>query len=989
MKKDKNRKLRGSVLLTVVFVMSILIIFLFGTLALALAANNRAHVNYSSAQTGITARAVVDSAIKAIENNSVPGKAYSKAVGDLTAGNEIHIGAQFAGDGVGSFGEIEDVVISHAGTKEYYINDINKWEKGDLLKFTATVNMAGVRTQASAYVLKFKQLENEGGGGGGAGFVTTADAVFSTQTSLFGGAYLNLPEAPKAQLYSYEDDYLTRRKSRTFTNDAGTDYAPGYQRVYLKNTGSVVEADFFVNNDLYVENWRGFVFPTKGKGMTILGDFMFHNNAVSNLYCNYYYNDEITHNKFNAATPIDFKDIPYLYVDGKIAGFEGNGAVKLGNKDFPMNTFCGFIECTQANKSVIETNLYCMDSNGKSIISHDSDDTKDLLYDWSSSVVNRVDTKDEIIKGEICTKGDLTLRNVQVNGTVRVEKNLTIQLGPNKQKVKVTGDVVCGGKIEGIDNLECSGTIYCNAGGVQVKNLVGYYYEYKPATKDDSNVYVSIAGNPLTDAYFTNGVPNDGVNPDDLTIYYTLEYGYKPEDVNSELVNGLLDNEKFNKYMIETAPVYYEGSTDAEFINTFAKAEDVEPGQKGYYIETSLVPFDPGKHPGKDPGDVKPGEAKPNDQFVRIDGTAYERVPGAVKVEESTFTFSPGGGASTYASIDEYKTKYGTTTIYPKYAERKVLLGLDDTVDKSQTKVVMTAEEVVTKIIDPYDETLLATQAALAVLNQPTIPRINNNYNDLYTKVGLGKHLVANTAGEYKVSTGNYELVDLGASTPNGNDGEYIAQSCILENFTFGGGPVVFYPGTGDMYVGLKNVEFDVSADIYIDDKDGGTVYFYVYDDSKLELKGNNCTRTYWNALADNSYLSYNSTITTYNGNDYTKIEDFGDRACPRFFIYGGPNSTLKISSGSSISTVNIISSNMTADIHAGNNAVIDGLMYDNHDTEQHTPNNYILGCCNVKNGNSANTVCVAYIPSDGIKTPVIGDAGRIWWYDTLYYSEF
>ena len=80
MKKDKNRKLRGSVLLTVVFVMSILIIFLFGTLTLALAANNRAHVNYSSAQTGITARAVAESAIKAISNGSQAGKDYAAAV---------------------------------------------------------------------------------------------------------------------------------------------------------------------------------------------------------------------------------------------------------------------------------------------------------------------------------------------------------------------------------------------------------------------------------------------------------------------------------------------------------------------------------------------------------------------------------------------------------------------------------------------------------------------------------------------------------------------------------------------------------------------------------------------------------------------------------------------------------------------------------------------------------------------------------------------
>ena len=65
MKTIKNRKLKGSVLLTVVSVMALLIIFLSGTLVLATAANNRAHVNYSTAQTNITARTVVNTAYNA------------------------------------------------------------------------------------------------------------------------------------------------------------------------------------------------------------------------------------------------------------------------------------------------------------------------------------------------------------------------------------------------------------------------------------------------------------------------------------------------------------------------------------------------------------------------------------------------------------------------------------------------------------------------------------------------------------------------------------------------------------------------------------------------------------------------------------------------------------------------------------------------------------------------------------------------------------
>ena len=80
MKMKKNRKLKGSVLLTVVFVMAILIVFLFGTMSLAIAASNRSHVNYSSAQTSVTARTVAESAIMALANSSDEGTEYAEAV---------------------------------------------------------------------------------------------------------------------------------------------------------------------------------------------------------------------------------------------------------------------------------------------------------------------------------------------------------------------------------------------------------------------------------------------------------------------------------------------------------------------------------------------------------------------------------------------------------------------------------------------------------------------------------------------------------------------------------------------------------------------------------------------------------------------------------------------------------------------------------------------------------------------------------------------
>ena len=59
MKTEKNNKLRGTVLFTVVAVMALLIIFLTGTLALATASSNRAHKSYSSSQASYTAKTAI------------------------------------------------------------------------------------------------------------------------------------------------------------------------------------------------------------------------------------------------------------------------------------------------------------------------------------------------------------------------------------------------------------------------------------------------------------------------------------------------------------------------------------------------------------------------------------------------------------------------------------------------------------------------------------------------------------------------------------------------------------------------------------------------------------------------------------------------------------------------------------------------------------------------------------------------------------------
>ena len=90
MKIEKNRKMKGSVLLTVVSVMALLIIFMTAALALSTSMNNRAHANYSDSQAEYTAKAAIQSFTQAINTNeAVAQTLVSMDIGDVVTPSVI------------------------------------------------------------------------------------------------------------------------------------------------------------------------------------------------------------------------------------------------------------------------------------------------------------------------------------------------------------------------------------------------------------------------------------------------------------------------------------------------------------------------------------------------------------------------------------------------------------------------------------------------------------------------------------------------------------------------------------------------------------------------------------------------------------------------------------------------------------------------------------------------------------------------------------
>lgn len=931
MNTQKKRKLHGSVLLTVVFVMSILIVFLFGTMALALAANNRAHVNYSSAQTGITARSVAESAVAALDGNVAGAKQYKDAVGALKSTStplKVQVGLSNPGgsDSLASMGNIDDVTISYAGTKKFYDETKEEWLERDLLKFTSNVTMSGVTSSASVYVLKHDKEDNEGSGSGGAGFVTTADASLATQTSIWGGAYIGLPKKDDAQTYKYVDGTGNSNHS-VFMGSSSNLIEPydGTDKTALKgvNSGASIETPLYVCNNMYAENWSHFIFPTKGSGITVWGDMMFHNNSPSQL--TYVYSGA-------AESSWNFNEIPYVYVDGTI-----EGTVNLGFADnkAPMNIFCGNIQVDKPNDMKINGNIYCMDTGVTSKIKAMNNTA---LYAWTGNVVNRyiAQTVTDEVAGDICSKGNLELEKVTVQGDVRVEGTLTIG-----QSVTVNGDVVVGGEIVGEDNLTLAAgkSIYNATKGsrtVEIDNLKGTYDIYTPqqgfVDGMDGAKWLDKYNQPLNDGdVFADGDFNPDnskgiVNPIDLKLYYTVE---TKED------GSAID------------PIF---SYDADALCL------VEGTDNQFYAQTFVTSF--------------------------TDKDNYEtKADYSIKVPDPKFEYNYSEGPNVYLN------KIGESHIYPEYAEKVVIIG-----DNDETKVVQTIEEVLTDVANPYENKVNLTSnevpAKISELMSTEEFKSSSYLTKLEDITDADGNYVINKSCKLDMNVGNISgkeiLIDPGSNhlliliknltIDNGkiivDDSNGGTVHIIIEETTVGG-----YDAWGNLDwqtegLILKQTPLLTRSYQKLINGEYGDKFKYITDKKKIS-----------DLISGTGYEDVKDLATT-----------LGDKVKPNVNIYGTSSSYLVASNGYKPISANVISPDLKVDFASSGGNPFANFYYNNVDVNSlHAGGNRAMyfGCLNSQAVKSANPLEVVFATDGGKTGDDHTDDGDPFWYKILYYSEF
>ncbi len=148
--RNKNEKLKGSVLYTVVAVMMIMTVFVFAALSLASAANKRAFNSYANNQTQYTARSVVDTVWSIVQKTPE----MKKNISDLPIDSELSMEVTGIDKSMGKLVDNKVTVQCLGKGREYGYDSNDKF-----YKMSVTVEMLGQRNTIAGYFLAEK-IEN-------------------------------------------------------------------------------------------------------------------------------------------------------------------------------------------------------------------------------------------------------------------------------------------------------------------------------------------------------------------------------------------------------------------------------------------------------------------------------------------------------------------------------------------------------------------------------------------------------------------------------------------------------------------------------------------------------------------------------------------------------------------------------------------------------------------------------------------------------------
>lgn len=421
------KRVKGTVLFTVVAVMMVLIVFLTATLALAVTANKRAYTAYQQEQTEYTAKAVLEAVNKNIADDT-DGSHIRTDIVKLAAGASMPLTVEI-NDGTAT--EAHTVNITNTGQKRS-IYENNAWKEVGVYTVSITINSN--TTAASSTYESFLAMDvipatttttttttiNPGGGDGGA-FVSLGDTggnEIATKGYTTGGTYLGIG-------------------------------IPTHDYTMSSGGRNVIDAPFYVNGNLDpvgTEFWVHFTKPDDF--MVVMGNL----NVIND------YSMQVSFAGYD-ATGETYESTPYIYVDKKFTVTVGNNNKssidKIGDSTHAVNLYCGSVNMTtNASSESIYGDIYLMDEDETSVLNASGSASR--LYKWTKGALHRAEGYDTQY-GNLYSMGsvNVTGAGITIDGDMQIKGDLTVN-GP----LTVTGNLVVEGTLTVNSNINCTGTVY-------------------------------------------------------------------------------------------------------------------------------------------------------------------------------------------------------------------------------------------------------------------------------------------------------------------------------------------------------------------------------------------------------------------------------------------------------------------------------------------------------------------------------------------------
>lgn len=789
MKRHSKAKLKGTVLFTVISVMSLLIIFLTSTLVLATSASNRSHKNYASTQTEYTARAAIESFSEAMSrSDGVAQMIVNMNKTDILTPNiDINNPAMgevgyYKSDGTWVPGQISIEYIDDTYTYNILKNE---WEPQQVLKVTATAELAGEESTVSAYIRKKSPAEPQPLVIKG---LQTAGGVSATTTAGYYSGALAMGIADNGhQTYKVGNTTLFDT-DLTFINGKFNTSANLKINVKAPSTGTIVMGDLHLVNPLSVI-----------LNYTMSGDFI-------------------------------QKEIPYLYVDGRVSS--ASHAISVTGNDSPYNIFAGSWDTWGKTVTLNNSDLYLMNSGANNKLGGTS---STVLTAWNNSLYQRSESQFDSNGGNIYSKGNLTLSETKVSGSVRAEGDVVIKSG-----VEISGDLVVGGKLM-IESHPTVNNIYCDniksslSGSSAYKSVNNIYH---PATdvrrndciKIDNNkysFYVFYPTEPMEDWSGKKGLFGENVEWNDRVYYYW----------NSNHDNSL----DYGSMSLDELRGYVDGSTgyipapmwDSSVPSTYIMQVDVTgiDGEGNLILsETSIITpdefyyYDPASGAHLSESDLwvhtdeyyTKADFDGNDTGVNTynEKTYYTLAEPHTEVDEYTATHTEFGYTPPAGTTIHAKSDYSDANIYPVNMTRENISGQKKNPDGTFSDYPNSNKEY--KIITTLDE-------------------IKESIGCNGTTFDESIYYGGNMPDEIKALYNINGSVKIGADSPGIKVGSNIVGNCVLTSADVLGKTVNIKP-TGTIWIALDNIKAgsaDKAFNIIVDDSNG-TVNFFI--NGKLQL---------------------------------------------------------------------------------------------------------------------------------------------------------